>query len=116
MIDLSPLEWASQHLQLVGWPALIVIAWKLRGYIERVVFHKWNEVDHKTTESLGHLVEVKTAIDKTAATLAVISGNHLAHIEIGIVEMNNRQDKTLEILNSIDKGISILVDRSSREQ
>jgi hypothetical protein len=114
MVDLSPLEWASQHLQIVGWPALLVIAWKLRGYIERVVFRKWEEVDHKTTESLNHLIEVKTAIGQTAASLAIISGNHLSHIETGIVELNNRNDRTLEVLASIDKGISILVDRSTR--
>lgn len=107
MIDLSPFEWASQHLPLVGWPALIAIAWRLRGYTEKV-FHKWDLVD-------TNLREVKTAVGETAAAIAIISGNHLAHIETGIVELNNRQDRSLEILNSIDKGISVLVDRHSRE-
>jgi hypothetical protein len=113
MIDLSPFEWASQHLQIVGWPALLVIAWRLRGYIEKI-FQKWDQVDSKTTESLEHLIEVKTAIGETAATLATISSNHLAHIESGIVELNSRHDKHLETLASIDKGISVLVDRSGR--
>lgn len=113
-VNLSPLEWASQHLQLVGWPALIVMAWRLRGGIEKI-FKKWDSVDTKTTESLRGLVEVRAAVSGTAATLAVITSNHLSHIETGIVELNNRHDKSLETLNSIDKGISVLVDRKNRE-
>lgn len=114
MVNLSPLEWASQHLQLIGWPALLVIAWRVRGYFE-TVSKRWEKVEDKTTDSLLRLSEVKHAVDRNEASLNTISGNHLAHIETGIVELNNRQDRSLEVLNSIDKGISVLVDRTRRE-
>ncbi len=41
--QLSPFEWIVQHLQLVGWPTLVVIAWKLRGVFETFLH---NHLEH----------------------------------------------------------------------
>jgi hypothetical protein len=32
-----PFEWAFQHLQLIGWPALCVIAWKAAGFSQKFI-------------------------------------------------------------------------------
>jgi len=34
--NLPPLEWAFQHMAVIGWPTLIIFAWKVSKYFERV--------------------------------------------------------------------------------
>jgi hypothetical protein len=62
----SPFEWASQHLHLIGWPALILIAWKVRGAVDKFFthvmrvegsIHKWD------TNHLPHMQDYLQSID-----------------------------------------------------
>lgn len=32
----TPIEWIISHLQAVGWPTLIVLAWKISGFLTKV--------------------------------------------------------------------------------
>ena len=34
--NLPPMEWAFQHLQVIGWPTLLLLAWRVSKYFERV--------------------------------------------------------------------------------
>jgi hypothetical protein len=36
IITPAPLEWAFQHFQVIGWPTLCLVAWKLSGFIQDV--------------------------------------------------------------------------------
>lgn len=99
MINNTPFEWGSNHLHLVGWPMFIGLVWKTRGAIEKFV-NKWETIDTRTQATVTTLGEVKAATE-------AITGNHLKHME----EDMTRQTTLLE---SIDKNIAILVDRSPR--
>jgi hypothetical protein len=93
---LTPFEWVSSHLQLVGWPALIGIAWTFRGLTEKLV-QKWEAIDNRSKETLSTVASVKAQTD-------AIASNHLSHIE-------SDMSKQTGILESIDKNIAVLVDR-----
>lgn len=38
MVDpqLSPFEWAVQHIQLIGWPSVLVIVWKATKFLTKL--------------------------------------------------------------------------------
>lgn len=71
--NLPPLEWAFQHFQVVGWPALVVIAWKAGN-----VFRKF--VDK---------------LDKTTTQIDTMASNHFPHMEESLV----KQDGLLHEMN-----------------
>lgn len=98
-------EWAAQHIQVIGWPALLTIAWRLRGAVDKVMT-KWASMDTRSTETLAVTEALK-------ADLQVIGSNHLSHIEKDMAELNKKYDQSLETLSSIDRGIAVLVDRGA---
>lgn len=102
--SLTPLQWANNYIHLIGWPALIAIVWKARGLVAE--FLDGVRTDRKT------LSETKAGVD-------LIASNHLAHLATDMQTQIKKQEetqegvaKTVEILQSIDKGIAVLVDRS----
>jgi hypothetical protein len=34
--QLTPFEWAVQHIQLIGWPAVLVAAWKISRFLVKI--------------------------------------------------------------------------------
>lgn len=101
--QITPFEWASQHLHLVGWPVLVALAWKARGAVENFL-NEAKVTAAKTEETLK--------ISETMQSeLQVIGSNHLSHIQKDMSDLNLKYDRSLETLQSIDKGIGILVDR-----
>jgi hypothetical protein len=83
----SPFEWVSQHLQLIGWPTLVYLAWKVSKYFDRA--------SHQ-------IVKTITQID-TMAT------NHFPHME----ESLSKQDTLME---SMDKSLKTIAGNSSRRR
>jgi hypothetical protein len=83
----TPFEWASQHLHLIGWPALVVIAWKAAN-----VFRKFVDRLEKTT----------TQID-TMAT------NHFPHMEASLAS----QDRLME---SMDTSLREIASNTGRRR
>ena len=45
--QLSPLEWALEHLQLIGWPLVVTLAWKLRGAFDTLVNNHLTVFSHE---------------------------------------------------------------------
>jgi hypothetical protein len=81
--NLPPYEWVTQHIQVVGWPALCIIAWKAGN-----VFHKF--VDR---------------LEKTTNQIDMMATNHTPHIQDGILELvdlgkanNEKLDKLMDVL------------------
>jgi hypothetical protein len=100
------LDFVAQYIHILGWPALLGIAWAFRGRLDKFV-HKFDGIDTRTKN--------------TEDVLSVIQTNHLAHLAQDMTEQKNKQGETLTalgaqtaILASIDKGIGILVDRDRR--
>lgn len=50
--DLSPFEWMSQHIQLIGWPALVWFAWTVARYFEKV--------SAQTSKTIGQIDKMST--------------------------------------------------------
>jgi hypothetical protein len=90
--QLSPFEWVSAHIQLIGWPVLIVVAWRARGFV---------------AEFTAKANAVHTAVTKW-------DGNHLPHMEQSLADQTTILQAHTTVLGSIDKGIGLLVDRNPR--
>jgi hypothetical protein len=83
----SPLEWALTHLQLLGWPTLCYLAWKVSGYFQKAL--------HQIT--------------KTVEQIDTMSTNHFPHMEASLA----RQDI---LLHSVDASLKTLVQIQSGER
>ena len=102
----SVLIWASEHLQIIGWPMLVGIVWKLKDAIDKYLGNVDEiKADTKATERMA--LEIHGAVN-------TIQNNHLAHLAQDIKSVDNHFEKHTEYLASIDKNIALLVDRSSR--
>jgi hypothetical protein len=106
--DTSALDWVANHLQLVGWPALIGITWKFKGAFDKY-FRSIDEVKAKATTTAQTAEQIKRNLD-------TVQNNHLAHLAQDIKEVGVQYDKHTELLTSIDRGIAVLVDRSSSKR
>lgn len=82
VVSQTPWEWVASHIQLVGWPTLCVVAWR--------VGKAFSDVSNHFTKAVGQIDEMAT--------------NHFPHMEASLA----RQDGYLE---SIDKNIGRLADR-----
>jgi hypothetical protein len=59
---LSPFEWASQHIQLLGWPALLIMAGKLTWHFGRFLVRQELQVEAdrvKLSEARDATMELK---------------------------------------------------------
>lgn len=62
----NPLEWASQHLHVIGWPVLVLLAWKARGILQDATDGKdmltkmaTNDIPHIQAAMQDILTEIK---------------------------------------------------------
>jgi hypothetical protein len=78
----TPLEWVSSHLHLIGWPAIVFIAWQAGTFI----------------------TSLKTKITKTVDQIDSMATNHFPHMEASLA----KQDIYLE---SIEKNIGRMADK-----
>jgi hypothetical protein len=78
----TPFEYASNHLHLIGWPALLAIAWKVSKYFERGV----------------------TQITKTVSQIDHMATNHFPHMELSL----SKQDGLLE---NMDRNLQRMADK-----
>ncbi len=69
----TPFEWVSQHIQLVGWPLVVLAAWKVRG-----IAAKWNNrivaaehhITKMATNEMPHMQRALMNIDKNIAKMS----------------------------------------------
>ena len=92
-----------QLIRVFGWPALIFMIWKFRGVVDHWV-QSLIELQGKVQESSVLLAETKRMVD-------AISLNHLSHIQESLLENNSQHEKQIIVLQAIEKGIAVLVDR-----
>ena len=96
-------EFISNNFHIVGWTALGVAAWRLRGYIDKFLAGVALS-DTRLQETQAIAIQVRSGVDQ-------IQTNHLAHMEKDMTALADVQASTIQVLTSIDKGIGILVDR-----
>ena len=92
-----------QLIRVFGWPALIFMIWKFRGVVDHWV-QSLVELQGKVQASSVLLAETKRMVD-------AISLNHLSHIQESLLENNSQHEKQIIVLQAIEKGIAVLVDR-----
>jgi hypothetical protein len=92
-----------QLIRVFGWPALIFMIWKFRGVVDHWV-QSLIELQGKVQASSVLLAETKRMVD-------AISLNHLSHIQESLLENNSQHEKQIIVLQAIEKGIAVLVDR-----
>lgn len=102
------ITWLADHANLVGWPVVCSFVWKFKGGFDKYL-NAIEEVKTQTAETNKATAEVKQTVD-------TIQNNHLAHLASDIKDVASQYDKHTELLASIDKGISVLVDRSARKK
>jgi hypothetical protein len=83
----SPFEWASQHLQVIGWPALCIFAWRVATYFERL----------------------SAQASKTIGQIDTLATNHFPHMEASL----QNQDT---LLHSMDKSLATIANNSRRRR
>lgn len=82
VVTQTPWDWASNHIHLIGWPTLCVLAWRVGKYFQSIT----------------------GKFEKTVSQIDTMATNHFPHMEQSLA----RQDVYLE---SIDKNISRLADK-----
>ncbi len=85
--NLVALEWVAQHLQVIGWPALCVFAWKVATYFERL----------------------STQASKTITQIDTMATNHFPHVESSLITQDG-------LLHSMDVSLKTIADNSRRRR
>ena len=102
------LGWIADHLAIVGWPTLLVLAWKTRGSFDEFKASckmAGDKIESTETTALGIKADVDT-----------MTTNHMAHMQKSMEDMTAKQDKTNEVLTSIDKGLTLELQRANDTQ
>ncbi len=135
------LDFVAGHLAIIGWPVLLGLVWRVRGAVD-TYFTDQKVTAKQISDTLAAVEDAKKLaitkvteaatdgalkaeglmkkIESNASALHVISENHLTHLSQDVVELKNEQravmDKHLEVLQSIDSNIKILVDRAPQRR
>ena len=107
MFDNSFGDFITKFAPLIGWTALIGIAWRLRGVVEEQVT-LWKRIDAQTKEAVHEVATVKEKVD-------TLQTNHMAHMQGALEGIGRSNDKSVELLQDIKAGIGILTDRGTRD-
>ena len=79
----TPWVWVIEHLSAVGWPVIVVLAWKVSKYFERIA----------------------AQVSKTISQIDTMSTNHFPHMQTSL----QTQDA---LLHSVDASLKTLVERT----
>jgi hypothetical protein len=95
-LQLNAFEWLSAHIHLLGWSGISALAGRLI----------WLTFKGGTLfiDAKGRVLTAEANINKMAT-------NCLPTIQANTEQTNIKLDKTIEVLESVDKNIAILVDR-----
>lgn len=78
--NLPPLEWAFQHFQVIGWPAIVIAAWKVAAAFQKFI----------------------DRIEKTTGQIDNMASNHFPHMEASLT----KQDGLLTTMDASLKEIA----------
>jgi len=100
------LDLLDEIIRVVGWPTLFgALVWIVRKWDKGQ--REFREMSENTKIAVAGVKQVQEQVD-------TITVNHLAHLQTGISQVAASNDKAVEILESIDKGVAVLVDRDRR--
>ena len=68
-----PFAWLSDHIQLIGWPTIIIFVWK---------------ASYKITKYVTRLEDSEEALKNTSSTLNLVTTNHLPHMQVELEKLN----------------------------
>jgi hypothetical protein len=90
-------QFVSEHIHIIGWTGLGVLAWKARGSIDEFIT-SMKTANQEVSSTHDLTAQVKAGVD-------TMQTNHLVHLQ-------QTAEESKDILSSIDKNMAILVDRS----
>ena len=97
------LDYADELVRTFGVPALLGgLIWAIRTAVKGIA--QFKEIDNNTKLAVSTTVAVKAAVE-------TMQTNHVAHLQSGIDLLGKQGETQVTTLASIDKGISVLVDR-----
>lgn len=100
------LDFVEQLVHVFGYPVLIgVLVWAVRVWDGGR--RQFKDIESNTKTTLTEIAMVKSAV-------GIIESNHLTHLQDGIEKLTVSNDKAVDVLHEINKGIGILVDRTQR--
>jgi len=73
--QLSPFEWVSQHLQLIGWPLLVIAAWKVSAVFERLSIQAVKTVSQIDTMATNCFPTMQRSLQNQDTLLHNIDGS-----------------------------------------
>jgi hypothetical protein len=71
--NLPPYEWVMQHIQVVGWPALCVIAWKAGNVFRKFVDKLETTTGQINTMATNHFPHMEASLGKQDGLLTDMS-------------------------------------------
>lgn len=106
LVDHPDISLVEQIVHIFGIPSIIAaLVWLVRTYDKGV---------REVKEVREDAAETKRIVMETHGGVQEIKTNHLAHLQDGISQLAASNDKAVDILQNIDKGITVLVDRDRR--
>ena len=73
--NLTPLEWVSQHIQLVGWPTLIYATWRVTRFFTIVETRVLSAEEHITTLATNHFPHMEASLQNQDNLLKSMDGS-----------------------------------------
>lgn len=106
--SVSWLSYALDHVHLAFWAAALGFVWRFRHAVD-----KWADsltmVESKT-------VAVEKMVMEIHGTTAQIRDNDLHHLTEKVEDQKVILDKTLDVLQSIDKNTAVMAERMTRRR
>jgi hypothetical protein len=100
------IDFLDQIIRLLGWPALIGMGvWIIRKYDA-------GQQDFKALSA--HTKIAAETVMCVKSELDTLKSNHLAHLAEGINALSVSNDKAVDVLQEINGGIKLLIDRTPR--
>ena len=75
----SPFEWFSTHIQVVSWPAIFLVIWRVSKWVERLTTTATKTIGQIDTLATNHFPHMEESLKRQDTLLSEING-HLATI------------------------------------
>ena len=106
-VTMNPqLDLMDEIVRILGWPAVVTtLVWVVR---------KWDAGQQAVKDLTDNTALAVQKVSKVDEELTLIKSNHLQHLQSGIDQLAVSNDKAVAVLEKINSGIGLLVDRTSR--
>jgi hypothetical protein len=69
----NPYVWALEHVSAIGWPALIIFAWRVATYFERLSTKAKNTIGQIDTLATNHFPHMQESLQKQDGLLQTMN-------------------------------------------